>query len=314
MDPDNEIEVSELYQALYDSIQIKEKLKITDPDRISNFIKDSVGQYFKGVNRNPIFIGEELAEKLKVKIRSKVVLTFQSMDGSLQGGAFRVCGIYRTENSAFEETNAFVRYTDISRLIDGDQNICHEIAIFMNDPELLDETLEAAKAAFPNLEVRSWKKIQPDAAMMSDMMGVLTYIIMIIILMALGFGIVNTMLMVVLERTKELGMLVAVGMRKTRVFFMIILESILLSLTGTIIGMAIAAGLIHFFGKSGLDLTAGVQDGFEAIGFGAVFYPKMGVEEFVGVTFLVVITAVLASVYPAWKALKLNPADALRME
>lgn len=314
MDPKNEVNITEIYKALYDAKLVEEKLKLTDPEKISAFLKDSVGQYFEGVKRNPILIGEELAEKLKVKVRSKVVLTLQGLDGGLHGGAFRVCGIYRTENSAFEEMNAYVIDSDLLGIIEGGQEICHEIAILMEDEDLVGETVEALSAKYPDLDVSSWKDIQPDVAMMSDLMAYMTSIIMIIILLALGFGIVNTMLMVVMERTKEIGMLIAVGMGKFKVFSMIILESILLSLTGGFIGMGIAAILIEISGKYGIDLTAAAQEGFEAMGFGAIFYPSMGIQDYIMVTFMVILTGVLASVYPALKALKLNPADALRTE
>lgn len=314
VDPETEMKVTELYKALYDSSQVVDKMKITDPQAIRNFIKDSVGSYFEGVRTNPIFIGEELAKNLKVKVRSKVVLTFQGLDGSLQSGAFRVCGIFRTENSSFEEYNAFVRNSDILRLLEGGESICHEIAIFMEDMDQIPILRDKLQAMFPNLEVRDWKKVKPDIAMMNDMMSVTTAIIMVIILLALGFGIVNTMLMVVLERTKEIGMLMAVGMRKSKVFFMIILESVLLSLTGALIGMGIAAAVITVLGNHGLDLTAAAQEGFEAMGYGAVFYPSLGLDIYIEVTIMVVFTAVLSSVYPAWKALTLNPADALRTE
>jgi len=314
IDPDKEKNVTEIYKAVYDSSQVVEKLKITSPPVISEFLEDSVGKYIDDTGRNPILLGEELAEKLKIKVRSKVVLTFQGIDGGLHGGAFRVCGIYRTENSAFEEMNAFVRYTDLERLIDGGEELSHEIAILMNNMEDVPGLVDKLEARYPDLAVSSWKELVPDAAMLNDLMTVSTAIIMLIILLALGFGIVNTMLMVILERTKEIGMLIAVGMSKARVFIMIILESVLLSLTGGFIGMAAASVVIGVLGEKGLDLTAAAQEGFEAIGYSAVFYPTMGIELYVMVTLMVVATAVLASLYPAWKAVKMNPAVALRTE
>ena len=95
---------------------------------------------------------------------------------------------------------------------------------------------------------------------------------------------------------------------------MIILESVLLCLTGAAAGMGISALLIEIFSTKGIDLTAFAQEGFEAMGFAAIFYPTLGIEFYLEVTMLVVLTGVLSSVYPAWKALKLNPADALRSE
>lgn len=247
-------------------------------------------------------------------MRSKIVITFQNANGDLTGGAFRVCGIFRTENSAFEQANVFVRQTDLIGLTGLEEGSAHEIAILMNDVEQASELSVLLSEKYPNLESSDWKTLEPTVAMMTDMMDVTMTIIIVIILLALGFGIVNTMLMVVMERGKEIGMLMAVGMSKLRVFTMIILESVLLCLTGAAVGIGISVLLIEIFSTKGIDMTAFAQEGFEAMGFAAVFYPTLGFEFYVEVAFLVVITGVLSSVYPAWKALKLNPADALRSE
>jgi putative ABC transport system permease protein len=314
INPDQEKKVTSLYQALYTEGQIRDHFGISDPDQIQKFLEDSVGYYFENVKSNPVFIGEELARKLKIKVRSKIVLTFQNANGQLTGSAFRVCGIFRTENSAFEEANVFVRQTDLQQITGLAKDAVHEIAILLNSDDLTRDLEEQLSSDYPNLEISDWKEIQPDIAMINDMMTVLMEIIMIIVLLALGFGIVNTMLMVVLERTKEIGMLMAVGMSKIRVFLMIILESVLLCLTGGTIGMIFSALIISTLNQHGLDLTALAQEGFEAMGFGAVFYPSLNAEFYVLVTIMVILTGVLSSVYPAWKALKLNPAEALRTE
>lgn len=95
---------------------------------------------------------------------------------------------------------------------------------------------------------------------------------------------------------------------------MIILESILLCLTGAVIGMVISVIFIEIFRNHGIDLGFFMKEGIEALGFGAVLYPTLSIDFYIEVTFLVILTGVLASLYPAWKALKLNPADALRTE
>ncbi|TSA35963.1 MAG: ABC transporter permease [Porphyromonadaceae bacterium] len=314
IDPDKEKEVSELYTSVYDSLILADKLKLTDPALIGTYLKDSTGSWFGGSQRNPIVIGETLARKLKLKINSKVVLTFQSADGSLTGGSYRVCGIYRLENNAFEEMNVYVRKPDLASLAALTSEDAHEVTIFMNDPKKVGSAMESIRAEYPDLDVMDWKTLLPDVAMLNDLLVVSMIVIMVIILAALGFGIVNTMLMVVLERVKELGMLIAVGMNKLRVFNMIILESVLLCLTGAIAGMGISAVVIEIFNKQGIDLTAYAQKGMEAWGYSAVMYPNLSWNFYLIVAALVVITGIAASAYPAWKALKLNPADALRTE
>jgi ABC-type antimicrobial peptide transport system permease subunit len=176
------------------------------------------------------------------------------------------------------------------------------------------KTRNSLMATYPGLEVVTWKNLLPDVAMLNDLVEVSMIVIMVIILGALGFGIVNTMLMVVLERVRELGMLMAIGMNKRRVFVMIILESVLLCLSGAVIGMAAGAVFIEIFGKKGIDLTAYAQKGMEAWGFNAVMYPTLSFKFYIMVTILVVLTGIAASAYPAWKALKLKPVDALRTD
>jgi len=314
IDPEKEKLVSELYTSVFDSITLAAKLKLTDPSVISTYLKDSTGSWFKGSQRNPVVIGETLARKLKLKINSKVVLTFQSADGNLTGGSYRVCGIYRIDNTLFEEMNVYVRKPDLASLTMLSADQAHEVAIFMKDPKMMDAAIQSMKTEFPGQDVMSWKILLPDVAMLNDLVEVSLIIIMIIILAALGFGIVNTMLMVVLERVKELGMLMAIGMNKARVFSMIILESVLLCLTGAALGMTIGAIVIQVFSKQGIDLTTFAQKGMEAWGFNAVMYPTLPWTYYLLVTMMVVVTGLAASAYPAWKALKLNPADALRTE
>jgi len=142
-------------------------------------------------------------------------------------------------------------------------------------------------------------------------MGVMMSVFMLIILGALGFGIVNTMLMVILERTKELGMLMAIGLNKRKLFIVIMFETTMLSLVGAFIGELISMFLIRYFGVVGIDLSA-MQQGLESVGYSAITYPNLEFIRYVQITTMVIIIGILASIYPALKALKLNPAEALR--
>ncbi len=91
------------------------------------------GEYFEGVSRNPVVIGKKLADKLKVKVRSKVVITLQDMEKNITGGAFRIAGIYESANTGFDENNIYVRDTDLIRLTALPEGVCHEIAILTSE-------------------------------------------------------------------------------------------------------------------------------------------------------------------------------------
>lgn len=288
---------------------VKEKT-VTD---IYSKIQDSSGNYFESEKRNPILISSKLAEKLKLHLRSKVILTFQEKDGTMTGGAFRVIGIFKTTNAVSDETNVFVKKSDLARLTLFPENTAHKIAIRLNDKKAINNVKNIITKAYPDLSVMTWKEIQPDLAMITDFMNQMMAIFLMIILLALGFGIVNTMLMVVLERIKEIGMLMAIGMNRLRVFTMIMLETVLLSVVGGGIGMAISAGILNYFGRVGLNFSS-VSKGLESFGYSAIIYPKVETSFYFMLSFLIIFTGILASVYPAIKAIKLNPAEAVRTD
>ena len=203
---------------------------------------------------------------------------------------------------------------DIAPVANLNSDQVNQLAILLTSVEHDEQVAEQVSKLMPGMDVQTWDEIMPEAGMYTSAMNYYLLIFMIIILLALGFGIVNTMLMAVLERIKELGMLMAIGMNKKRVFSMIMLETIFLGMTGAIIGMAISYGLIWYTGRTGLDLTSLYQEGFEAIGFSPMIYPTIGWESFIQLIFLVVLTGVLAAIYPARKAMKLNPSEALRID
>jgi len=188
------------------------------------------------------------------------------------------------------------------------------ISILLTSVEHDKDVAASISKIVPDMTVRTWDEIMPEAGMYTSAMDFYLMIFMVIILLALGFGIVNTMLMAVLERVKELGMLMAVGMARKKVFRMIMLETIFLAITGSAIGMLISYLLIWYTGSTGLDLSTMYQEGFEAIGFSAIIYPEMSWDSYFQIIVMVILTGILASIYPARKALKLNPAEALRID
>lgn len=277
------------------------------------YTKIKKGAYFKGIKRNPVVIGEKLAKKLKVDVRKKVVVTGMDLNGDMVRSAFRVAGIYKTSNTAFDEMTVFVRKSDLGPLLGYQKQDAHEISILLKENEETTAMTDSLSKSLSHLDVKNWKEIMPEVGIMDDTMNFYLFLIMGIILFALMFGIINTMLMVVLERTKELGMLMAIGMNKLRVFSMILLETIMLSLTGGIAGTVLGYFLVQLFAKNGLDLSIW-QQGLESIGYDAVIYPKIGFSDLLQVTLMVIGTGILAAIYPSIKALKLNPAEALRIE
>ncbi len=275
-------------------------------------IPDSSGGFFTGTRKNQIVIGWKLADKLRIRLRSKIVIRFQDPDGDLTEGAFTVNGIFQTSNTAFDETNVFVRKTDLDKLTGRDNGI-QEIAVLLNDNDLIPATETLMKTRLKGLDVESWMEIRPDMSLITSAIAIEVYIILGIILFALAFGIVNTMLMIVFERTHELGMLMAVGMSKVRVFSMIMMETIFLTVIGGIIGITVSALMIAFFQKHGIDLSS-VSKGLGAYGFDPKIYPFIKRELYINLCVMILCTGILSAVMPARKALKLRPVEAIRVE
>jgi len=253
-------------------------------------------------------------EAIKYHLKWKIVLSFQSLDGNIAYDAFRVVGIYKTGNSSFDGMNLYVRNEDIAPVAGLHPGQVNQVAILLNSVKDDKLVAEKVKQIRPDLDVQTWDKIMPEAAMYTEAMNYYLLIFLVIILLALGFGIVNTMLMAVLERVKELGMLMAIGMNKKRVFWMIMLETVFLGLTGAMAGTFLCYLLVWITGKTGVDLSAFYGKGLEAFGFSAVVYPSISLGSFFQILFLVILTGILASIYPARKALQLNPAEALRVD
>jgi len=247
------------------------------------------------------------------RLNKKVQLTVRSANGDEVSSVFRLVGVFRTNNSAFDAKYAYVLDKDLRSLTGWDLGQVHEIAVLAKNQEDVDMLVSKIKEEYPALDVQGWRELLPDIAMYADMMSFYAAVFMAIILFALGFGIVNTMLMVVLERTKELGMLMAIGMSTGRVFSMVIVETVLLSLVGGAIGMLAGMGLVGLFAHVGIDLSA-FAEGMEAMGFASIIYPQMDLFYYGEIALLVVCIGIFSAVYPARKAVKLVPAEAIRTE
>lgn len=286
------------------------------------------GEYFGGDRRNQLLVGAAMAEKLNVKVRSKVVLTFQDLNGDITAAAFRIVGLFETGNKPFDEAHVFAQSRDFNRLLlpgsNGDaeidstqalkdlpEHLVHEVAIMLDNSQAVDTVSNNLEAFFPNLKVETYREVSPDLQLYENQMETVSIIYLVVIMLALIFGIVNTMMMAVLERVRELGMLMAIGMNKTRIFFMIVLEAFMLGMVAVPVGLLLGYLTIAYLGSQGLNLTA-YSDTLQMYGMSEIVYFDLDPKVYLQVPVSVALTAVLASVYPAWKAIRLRPVEAMR--
>lgn len=269
------------------------------------------GFYFNSGKENEILIGEKLAKKLKIKVKSKVVLTFTNLHSEMVSAAFRVGGVYRTKNSSLDVINVYVQQGHLGELLSLKPSESNEIALLLKDEAQLDSIKKYCKSIVPQGKVEDWKELSPELGLVIESFNMYTYIITGIILLALTFGIVNTMLMSVLERIRELGMLMAIGLNKRKIFSMIMIETLYLTLIGCPIGLLIGWLSVSFLGRYGINISM-FSEGLASYGFSSIIYPSLENQKYVVVAVMCLITALLSAIYPAYKALQLNPSEAIR--
>ncbi|AFN74900.1 ABC-type transport system, permease component [Melioribacter roseus P3M-2] len=291
-----------------------------DPDRESKvsimnaFIKK--GNYITSKGNDDkmlreIVIGEKLADKLNVDIGDKVVLLSNTPDGSIGSDLFRVSGIFKTFSSEIDNSLVYIPLKSAQGLLDIGDNI-HEIALILDDYKLADNVKDdIRKNLNDDYEVLSYSDNLPLLVIQLDFYKQSAYIITVIVSIALIFGIINTMLMAVMERIREFGVLKSIGMKNSKLFFMILTEAFILGVSGTIIGALLAVLTYLPLSHTGIDFSIFAAS-LESFGVGAIIYPVLLLENVINTLLTIPLVAALGAIYPAYRAIKLEPVYALR--
>lgn len=261
--------------------------------------------------RSSVLIGKKLADKMKLKVGSKLVLTFTDIESNIVSGAFRITGIYKTDNTPLDERDVYVNRAALDYYL-GIKNSSHEVAVILLHDDLIETAKNDLVKEFPDYRIETWKENSPETDLMVSTIDQYTGIIIMIIMIALAFGIINTMLMSVLERTREIGMLTALGMNRARFFLLILTETVLLTTVGVPVGLVASWFTINSLGNSGIDISSFSGAAMSGFGFSSMIYPEFPVDSLRMVMTIVIGTALVSSIFPSLKAIKLQPADALR--
>jgi ABC-type lipoprotein release transport system permease subunit len=214
-----------------------------------------------------------------------------------------------------DETKLYVRSEHLRNICHLPTDSIHELAIRLeSNNEMLCHTTQEKIASFLNEGeiVRVWTEINPVVGMYNSFMEVMFMIVILLILLALGFGIVNTVLMSVMERRRELSMLMAIGMNRRKVMTMIITESTILTLLGGLAGLSFGLLSVFILGKTGIDMSNNLGS-FSAVGIAPIIYPVIGISQCIQIIIMVILTGILAAIYPARVAVKNKPLEAIRL-
>ena len=285
-----------------------------EPDREAKItsIRESIveGEYLSGAPHE-VVIGRKLAEKLQVGIGGKVVGMASALSGDVGSDLFRVVGIYETVSSEFDKTHMFTTLDNAQRMLELENRVL-EYAVLVGDINRVEEVAaELRRNLSADYEVLSYIDLLPLLVAQMEMYDEMMWIIYIIIGLAMIFGIVNTMLMSVFERIQEFGVLMAIGMKNTLVFRMVMIEAFILGIIGTAVGLGLGALLILATGSVGIDLSM-FAESLTAFGAGAIIHPQLTMTTVVNVIIIIPLTALVGALYPAVKATRLQPVTAIR--
>lgn len=283
---------------------------------VSEAIRDVVdGAPLSAGDGRGILVGKTLAERLRLKLGSKVRLTAQRPDGELGAALFRVRGVFGGEAPSMSQGLAYVT-TSAARELLGLGDAAHEVVVLLPDGREADEVARALRLqAGPEVEVLSLSEFLPLWKDLSRLMDLVIFAIILVVYLMVGLGILNVMLMSVLERTREFGVLMAVGTRPREVVLQVLFEGVWVATLAVAVGLVLGLAVNAYGETYGLlDYTEGFGEVYEAGGMAmsmqvrSVFSVWRGLET----AALVWLLTVLAGVYPAWRVATLRPADALR--
>jgi ABC-type lipoprotein release transport system permease subunit len=267
------------------------------------------GRFLNTEDDRGIVIGAKLAQRLETRLGKRVVVMSQDPDNNIADRGFRIVGIYKAKLPGLEEINVYAGRGTLQKLLKlGDQ--VSEIVIIDEDFRDVETLYRKIKAATPKgLETRAWYELDTYLNSMLNMMDGFVLVWIIIIFLALSFGLVNTLAMAVFERVREIGLIQALGMRPGMIVYQILLESLLLLLIGLSIGNLLAVVTIIPL-ESGMDVSA-VAEGMAMMGASSMLYPNLTLDDMIIANLVVILLGTSTAILPAWRAAKLDPVQAI---
>lgn len=267
------------------------------------------GQYLSPDDRDAVLIGRPMAEKLNLKVGDNVGLSLNTADGNVQEQTLTVKGIYTTNTYGFDSATVFLPLAK-AQAMTRTENHASTIFVLLKDTTMTD-TVAPALSVSSRLEVKTWKDLNVLFVEWEDMaQSYIGFLYMIILAISVSV-IINTLIMSVYERTREIGILSAIGMRGTRIMMLFLAESSLLAVGGVIMGLIIGVLGTMYFNVNGFYVG---NMGLSGIAITDTVYAKLTMENLINLTLLTFVATILAGLYPALMASRMQPVEALRAE
>jgi ABC-type lipoprotein release transport system permease subunit len=280
-------------------------------ERGISFVANDVteGRYLESRDDRGLVVGRKLVEKLETGLGKRVVIMSQDQENEIADRGFRIVGIFESKLVQYEEGYVFAGEDAIQDLL-GVGDAVSEVAILGTNYRDVDGLLRMVEeAAGPNVEVSPWYELDSYLGSMLSVMDGFVLVWIVVVFLALSFGLVNTLVMAVFERVREIGLMLALGMTPRNILSQIVAEAILLLIIGLAIGNLAAWASIQPL-KDGIDVSI-VGEGMEYFGAASILYPALYLKDVVLANVVVIVLGFLASLSPAWRASRYDPIRAI---
>ena len=267
------------------------------------------GRFLTDSNDKGLIIGASLAKRLETKIGKRVVVMSQDPDNDIADRGFRIVGLYKSAIEATEESAIYAARDTVQKMLKMNDQVSQIVILGADyrDVSALTKTIDSASPS--DQEVLPWKQVDTYLGTMLDVMDGFVFIWIVVIFLALSFGLANTLIMAVFERVREIGLMQALGMRPSSILYQFLLEAFFLLAIGLAIGNIAAIASIKPL-ESGIDLSI-VAEGMAMMGAGSMLYPALYTSDIVLANVIVIILGLLTSLLPAWRASRYDPVEAI---
>lgn len=271
-----------------------------------------LGRALTGADEQGVILGEKMRQTLEAEIGEPIILTAQDFYGSLTGEVFTLIGTFQTGNDQLDNSMGILLKTTAQRLLSFEHRVS-KFALKIDPRYSTEDVVQDLREKIGNsgLKVVTWKSLIPMIAQMIQFQNGMSFIIMAIVLSVVAVGILNTLMMSIVERIREFGLMMALGTKPSQIIQMIVFESFLLSILGALGGLLLGFGLAFYFGHVGINLTRFVS-ALSNLMIGSHVFPSF--DLYYSMIFLVVVLVsnLVVSFYPAWKAGRLAPLESMR--
>lgn len=266
------------------------------------------GSFLTADDREGLLIGQTLADKLGLKIGDQISLSVNTSNGDVDEQPFTIRGIYSTQIGGFDGITVFLPLAK-AQTITQTENHASTIFVLLKDNAQTDAVVVALQS--PDYQVLSWQKMNEIILQTETMANSYISLMYLIVLAITASVIINTLIMSVYERTREIGILSAIGMKGSRILGLFLAESSLLAVGGVILGLILGGLAIAYFTKYGFSIA---NMGVTGILIGNTIYTQLTMKDTVTLTIMTFVVTLLAGLYPAVMASRMEPVEALRAE